>query len=63
MIIYLSQIQHPWTFLGLTPCIALILHVRRVMTITDPSDFDPELKKVALSTFAFSILTAILLQL
>jgi hypothetical protein len=29
------------------------------MATKDPKDFDPELKKVALSTFAISILTSI----
>jgi 1,4-dihydroxy-2-naphthoate octaprenyltransferase len=63
MLIYLVQIQHRWAFVGLTPCIILLLHVRQVMATKNPVDFDPELKKVALSTFAFSVLTALLLQL
>jgi 1,4-dihydroxy-2-naphthoate octaprenyltransferase len=61
--IYNYMIGKPIVFLGLLPCIVLLLHLRKVMATTDPKAFDPELKKVALSTFAFSIFTAILLQL
>jgi 1,4-dihydroxy-2-naphthoate octaprenyltransferase len=60
---YLFQIQNQYAFLGLAPCIVLLLHVRKVMATKNPADFDPELKKVALSTFAFALLTALLLQL
>lgn len=63
MLIYLAQIKHTYAFFGLAPCILLILHVRKVMGIKNPAAFDPELKRVALTTFAFSILTALLLQL
>ena len=31
-------------------------HLKKVITITDPKQFDPELKKIALSTLLFSIL-------
>ena len=63
MLIYLVQLQKQWAFLGLSPCILLVLHVRKVMATKNPADFDPELKKVALCTFALSVLTALLLQL
>jgi len=36
-----------------------LLHVRKVMATKDPKEFDPELKKVALSTFAVAILTSV----
>ncbi|PQB04077.1 1,4-dihydroxy-2-naphthoate octaprenyltransferase [Aureitalea marina] len=36
--------------------IPLIIHLIRVVRIKEPAGFDPELKKVALSTFALSIL-------
>jgi 1,4-dihydroxy-2-naphthoate octaprenyltransferase len=61
--VYLTQIKNQWAFIGLAPCIVLLLHVRKVMATKNPADFDPELKKVALSTFAFAVLTALLLQL
>jgi 1,4-dihydroxy-2-naphthoate octaprenyltransferase len=62
-VIYAYLIEKPIVCLGLLPGVILLIHVRKVMATTDPKAFDPELKKVALSTFAFSILTAILLQL
>lgn len=62
-VIYAYLIGKPIVCLGLLPCVILLIHVRKVMATTDPKAFDPELKKVALSTFAFSILTALLLQL
>ena len=57
--IYLVRIDHPTALVGLLPGILLILHVRKVMRTTNPKDFDPELKKVALSTFAIALLSAI----
>ena len=38
----------------------LAWHLRRVQKITQPSDFDGELKKVALSTFFYALLMALL---
>jgi 1,4-dihydroxy-2-naphthoate polyprenyltransferase len=46
-------------FIGLIPFVLLFLHVRKVMETKDPKNFDPELKKVALLTFAVSILTGL----
>ena len=53
---FISKINRPILFLAMLPGIYLIYHLRKVMYTTDSSDFDPELKKVALSTFAFSVL-------
>ena len=39
--------------------IILLIHLRKVMNTTNPKDFDGELKIVALSTFALSLLTSI----
>jgi 1,4-dihydroxy-2-naphthoate octaprenyltransferase len=47
----------------LIPFLFLSAHVVRVMNVELPKDFDPELKKVALSTFVFSILFGIGLML
>jgi len=63
LFIYLFQIQNQWAFIGLAPCSVLLIHVRKVMATRNPADFDPELKKVALSTFAVAVLTALFLQL
>lgn len=53
---YINMLQEPILFLALTPGIYLLVHLRKVMKTTDPKDFDPELKRVALSTFAISLL-------
>jgi len=45
------------------PLVPLSLHLIRVRKITNPKDFDPELKKVALSTFVAASLLFILLIL
>jgi 1,4-dihydroxy-2-naphthoate octaprenyltransferase len=50
-------------FIGLIPSIVLILHLQIVMITTNPADFDPELKKVALSTFAIAVLTSIFMNI
>ncbi|MEE9374295.1 MAG: 1,4-dihydroxy-2-naphthoate octaprenyltransferase [Saprospiraceae bacterium] len=43
-------------FIYLLPMIILVAHLIKVWGTEETKDFDPELKKVALSTFAFSIL-------
>ncbi|MFT5821665.1 MAG: 1,4-dihydroxy-2-naphthoate octaprenyltransferase [Crocinitomix sp.] len=45
------------TLLAFVPtAIIHFIHLRKVYRTTDPKDFDPELKKVALSAFLFSLL-------
>lgn len=53
---FINLVGQPILFIAMLPALFLILHLRTVMRTTDPKDFDPELKKVALSTFALSIL-------
>ncbi|WP_304144415.1 1,4-dihydroxy-2-naphthoate octaprenyltransferase [Mesoflavibacter zeaxanthinifaciens] len=48
-----------YNLLFLIAFIPLSLHLKRIKTITDPKDYDPELKKVALSTVLFCILLGI----
>tara|TARA_B100000508_G_scaffold85763_1_gene66707 strand:+ start:11666 stop:12562 length:897 start_codon:yes stop_codon:yes gene_type:complete len=43
-------------FISTAPFIILFLHLKKVWSTIEPKDLDPELKKVALSTFAISIL-------
>lgn len=43
-------------FIALAPFAILFLHLKTVWSIKNPKNLDPELKKVALSTFAISIL-------
>ena len=59
MVYFLVEIKQELAFLGLLPYLVLFLHVRKVMSTRDPKEFDPELKKVALMTFAIAILTSI----
>jgi len=51
---------HKWSsFLFLIAFIPLTIHLVKVLKIQNPKEFDPELKKVALSTFLYAILFAI----
>lgn len=43
-------------FIALAPFGILFVHLKKVWSVKDPRELDPELKKVALSTFAISIL-------
>ena len=46
-------------FLFVIAFIAIAKHLIRIYNITNPKDFDPELKKLALSTFLFAVLFGI----
>lgn len=59
LVLFIDRLSSPVLFLSLIPAALLLLHVYRVMKITHPKDFDPELKKVAFSTFAISLLFTI----
>lgn len=61
MVAFLSRFNEPILYLSLLPFIGLGMHLRKVMGTTDPKDFDPELKVVALSTFAISVLFGVLI--
>ncbi len=43
-------------YLPLLAFIPILFHLRKVQTIKDPKSFDPELKKLALSTFLLAVL-------
>jgi len=47
---------HTVQFAPLLAFIPIAVHLRKVYTIKDPKSFDPELKKLALSTFLLSVL-------
>ncbi len=49
----------PLNFIFFVAYIPLILHVKKVIKIESPKAYDPELKKLALSTFLLAILLAI----
>lgn len=52
---FIHLVGEPLLYLVLIPGLVLIYHLRTVMRTTEAKDFDPELKKVALSTFAISV--------
>lgn len=49
-----------WSWSFILAFIPLGIHLFRVHNISEASDFDPELKKVALSTFVYALLMALL---
>lgn len=59
--LFIDKLREPLAFLILIPSLLLFVHIRKVMKTKDPKDFDPELKKVALSTFGLSLITTIVL--
>ena len=59
LFIFINKLHEPKLFVGMLPGIILIIHLRKVMQTKHAKDFDPELKKVALSTFAISVITAV----
>ena len=48
-----------WNFLFMIAYIPLILHIKKIKNAKQPSDFDSELKVLALTTFLFSLLLGI----
>lgn len=53
----------PVQYIFLIAYIPLLLHIKTVLNNTEPRALDPELKKVALSTFLLSVLLCIAMQL
>ena len=50
-------------YIGLIPCILLLIHLRKVLKVKNPIEFDPELKKVALTTFAIALFLSIFINI
>ena len=46
-------------YLFMIAVLPMMIHLKRVLSYTDPKEFDPELKRLALCTFLFAILFAI----
>ncbi|MES2799134.1 MAG: 1,4-dihydroxy-2-naphthoate octaprenyltransferase [Bacteroidota bacterium] len=57
MFLFISQ--NHLAMIGLLPFILLFNHLIKVKNISEAKEFDPELKKVALSTFAIALLTSV----
>ena len=56
VILYYTSV---FNLLCLLAYIPLIIHIKAVLNAKEPSDFDPQLKVLALTTFAFSLLLGI----
>lgn len=56
--LFIYKTEQPILFVALSPALLLLVHLRKVLGIQELKDFDPELKKVALTTFLISLLTA-----
>lgn len=52
---FIALFKEPLLFIALLPAGILLFHVRKVMQTTDAKKFDPELKVVALTTFALAL--------
>ncbi len=59
LFLFFSESINLKRLLPLVAFIPLFIHYKRILIIRDPIHFDPELKKVALSTFLFSVLFAL----
>ncbi len=55
LVIFVLSLKNDFLVISFIPCPILILHLRKVMQTKVEKDFDPELKKVALTTFAISV--------
>jgi 1,4-dihydroxy-2-naphthoate octaprenyltransferase len=56
VVLYYSSV---FNLLCLLAYIPLIMHIKAVIKAKEPSDYDPQLKVLALTTFAFSLLLGI----
>ncbi len=45
-----------WHWVVVLPCIGLIMRLRKIISTTESASLDPELKRVALSTFVLSLM-------
>lgn len=60
---FLFELRKPILLISLLPAIILGLHIQTVLKIRSVKQFDPELKKVALSTFGMALLFIILVAI
>jgi len=56
LVVFIHELNIPELYISFLPGILLVLHLRKVMRTSDPKDFDPELKVVALSTFFIALI-------
>lgn len=55
LLTFVLRLKLEWLYLSFIPCAVLLFHLRIVMHTKIEKDFDPQLKVVALSTFAISL--------
>lgn len=60
---FLLELNNPILLISLLPVIVLGLHIQTVIKIRSVKQFDPELKKVALSTFGMALLFILLVAI
>lgn len=60
MLLFLWREGLTWHYLSLLPFVLLFIHLRKVVRVKHPKNFDPELKKVAISTFLIALLFLII---
>lgn len=63
LVLFNISISNNLIWVNFTSILPILIHIRKVIQINQPKDFDPELKKIALSAFFFALLNSILLQL
>lgn len=55
LIIFVSKFKEESLYLCFLPCFLLMIHLKFVIQVKNEKQYDPELKKVALSTFAIAV--------
>lgn len=55
LLTFVLPLKQEWLYLSFIPCAVLLYHLRIVMHTKIEKDFDPQLKVVALATFAISL--------
>ncbi len=59
-LVYIVLVQNWWLTISLLAFIPLFIHLNKVSKTKDPAALDPELKKVAISTFLYAVLFLII---
>lgn len=60
LLFFLLSKFNPWAYLSFIFLPLHLLHLKKVLAVQVPSDYDPELKKIALSTFGISFILLLL---
>jgi 1,4-dihydroxy-2-naphthoate octaprenyltransferase len=63
LVVWIVGLKNDWMIISFIPFVVLLFHLRKVMGVKQAKAYDPELKVVALSVFATSLLLFLLLVL